>query len=49
MQYIAQHARVESQEYTDTIAHIEATMETARIENLATFGDDVQIIHHASE
>ena len=44
MQYIAQHAQVESQRYEDTTAHIEATMDANRIEQLERFGTDVQVI-----
>ena len=44
MQYIAQHARVESQCFKDTTAHIEAVMDVQRIDQLQHFGSDVQIV-----
>lgn len=44
MQYIAQHAQVESQTYDNATAHIEAIMAAPRIEQLRKFGKDVEII-----
>lgn len=44
MQYLAQHATVQSQTYTEAVAHIEATMTAKRIGELAMFGKDVQIV-----
>jgi len=41
MQYIAQHAQVEQQTYTDSTAEIVAVMPTGRVEMLGKFGDDV--------
>jgi len=43
MQYIAQHAQVERQTYTDSTAEIIAVMPTDRVEMLSTFGDDVAV------
>ena len=43
MQYIAQHARVEQQTYTDSTAEIIAVMPADRVEMLSTFGDDVAV------
>ena len=45
MQYIAQHARVLNEEYQDASAQIEALMPAGRIEQLSSFGDDVEILH----
>ncbi|MFP4055196.1 MAG: GTPase HflX, partial [Phycisphaerae bacterium] len=44
MQYIAQHAEVESQTYEQATARIEGTMPRNRLEFLHTFGEDVQIV-----
>jgi len=46
MQYIAQYARVQSQKYRQTTAHIEATMEARRVEGLRRFEPDVQVTVH---
>jgi GTPase len=47
MQYIAQHADVESQTYEQATARIEGTMPRNRLEFLHTFGEDVQIVEPA--
>jgi len=44
MRYIARHARVQSESFTDTTARIEAVIGAAQLEQLSRFGDDVQII-----
>jgi len=49
MQYIAHYATVESQRYSDTTAHIEATMDLAHLARLRRFAPDVQIISHSAE
>jgi len=49
MQYIAHYATVESQRYSDTTAHIEATMEPAYLARLRRFAPDVQIISHPAD
>jgi len=46
MQYIARHARVRSESFQDSTAHIEATMERNRIDQLAQFGQDVAVTYH---
>ena len=43
MQYIAQHAQVEQQTYTDATAEIIAVMPADRVERLSAFGDDVAV------
>jgi GTP-binding protein HflX len=43
MQYIAHHARVESQSYDGATACIEALMPTSAVDQLRSFGDDVAI------
>ena len=43
MQYIAQHAQVERQTYTDATAEIIAVMPTGKVEMLSAFGDDVAV------
>ena len=48
MQYIAQHAQVQHESFTDSTAHIEATMAQRRVEQLRSFGGDVQIVCCAS-
>jgi len=44
MRYIARHARVESETFTDATARIKAVISAAQLEQLSRFGDDVQII-----
>ena len=46
MQYIARHARVEDERYTETTAHIEATMPRDTLPALRTFGSDVRVECH---
>jgi len=46
MQYIAQYAVVESQEYDGATARIEALMPAARIDQLESFGRAVQVKRH---
>ncbi|MBS3733841.1 MAG: GTPase HflX [Phycisphaerae bacterium] len=43
MQYIAQHADVQRESFTDATAHIEAVMPTGKLDRLATFGGDVSV------
>ncbi|MFW6146551.1 MAG: GTPase HflX [Planctomycetota bacterium] len=43
MQYIARHARVRRESFTDSTAHIEATMPTGKLDELSTFGEDVSV------
>ena len=45
MQYIAHHAEVVAQEFTDSTAHIQATMQAEHVDRLSRFGDDVSIEH----
>ncbi len=49
MQYIAQHAEVTDQQYTDTTAHIEAVMSSKRLAALENFKGDVKIIVKTAE
>lgn len=44
MQYIAQHARVDSQTYEGTIAEIDATIIANRLAGLKAFGKDVRVV-----
>jgi len=44
MQFIARHARIESQTFDGATARIEATLPASRIAELSAFGDDVRII-----
>ncbi|MFA6132928.1 MAG: GTPase HflX [Phycisphaerae bacterium] len=44
MQYIAQHAQVLSQSFSDSTALIEATIPAKRLAQLTTFGNDVEIL-----
>ena len=46
MQYIARHAQVREQEYSDTTAHIEATIPRSKIAALRSFGQDVTVSYH---
>ena len=43
MQYIAQHARVESEQYEDSTAKLDAVMPAGLVERLRGFGDDVEV------
>ena len=45
MQYIARHADVQHQEFDEDSAHIEALMSVGKVEQLGTFGADVEILH----
>jgi GTP-binding protein HflX len=45
MRYIAQHAQVRSESFSDATACIEATMAQRRIAQLRRFEPDVQIVH----
>ena len=44
MQYIARHARVDSQSYQGTIAEIDATITANRLAGLKAFGNDVKVV-----
>ena len=44
MQFIAQHGTIESQEFEDATATIEAIFPSRRVNELAAFGDDVTIL-----
>jgi GTP-binding protein HflX len=46
MQYIAHHAEVHSRSFTDSTAHIEATMEAEYVAALGRFGGDVSVDRH---
>jgi len=48
MQYIARHARVQSESFRDATAHIEAVMEASRVDQMRRFGKDVQITCHST-
>ncbi len=47
MQFIARHARVESQDYRDATATIRATMPAASLAELRSFGDAVEVVADA--
>jgi GTP-binding protein HflX len=49
MQYISQHAQIESRSYRDSTAHIDAVMPADRIEQLSRFGQDVRIVRRRGE
>lgn len=49
MQYIAKHAKVQSRTFEDSLAVIDALMETTQIEKLRSFGDDVVIYCHRGQ
>ncbi len=46
MQYIQRHATIESQEYDQAIACIEAVMPAAQVDQLARFAPSIEIIRH---
>ena len=48
MQYIARHARVESESFRDSTAYIKAIMEPKRIEQLHRFGRDVLVVSRSA-
>jgi GTP-binding protein HflX len=47
MQYIARHAQVQSEQFRDSTACIEALMEAHHVDQLRRFGADVRILPHA--
>jgi len=49
MQYIARHARVESESFRETTAHIEAVMQAPRVHQLRQFGKDVEVTRHSTD
>ena len=48
MNYISQHARVETERFAESTAHIEAVMPARQVEQLRNFGDDVRIVSQSS-
>jgi GTPase len=49
MQFVAQHANVESQEYDDLTANIKVVIPMEKLEQLRAFGKDVEVIQMAAE
>lgn len=48
MQYIAQHADVEQEDYNDRVVRMQAVMPTERVAQLKTFEPDVEILQEQS-
>ena len=48
MQYIARHATMQSQHFSDAIACIEGTMEIEHLDKLGKFGQDVKVVRHGA-
>jgi 50S ribosomal subunit-associated GTPase HflX len=43
MNFIARHARVQQQRFSDSTAHIEAIMPSRQVQELRLFGPDVRV------
>lgn len=46
MQYIARHAKIQSETYEDITAKIKATIPAIRLDHLSRFGNDIKITRH---
>lgn len=47
MNYIARHAKIQSQIFTDTVVRVEAVISSKHLEELRGFGQDVQVLQES--